>query len=64
MYLYHMACHHLTWHFLTSGLDHWPRWPKFGIRLALYSAMTLAVATLSYHVVEKPFLRLKSRLRD
>jgi peptidoglycan/LPS O-acetylase OafA/YrhL len=63
MYLYHMFCHYLTWDVITSGIENWPRWPKFGLRLLVYFVTTLGVATLSYQLLEKRFLRLKSYLR-
>ena len=63
MYLYHMACHFLTWEVLTPGLDSWPRWPKYGLRLLFYFAATLGISTLSYRLLERPFLRLKALLR-
>ncbi len=63
LYLYQMACHHITWHVLTPGIEGWPRGPKFGLRLAVYYGLTVAVAALSYRFVEGPFLRLKARFR-
>jgi peptidoglycan/LPS O-acetylase OafA/YrhL len=64
MYLYHMFSHFLTWHVLTSGLEDWPRWPKFGLRLLIYFATTLGISAFSYQFLEQPFLRLKARLAE
>ena len=63
IYLYHMLAHELTWRVLTPGLEAWPRYLKFPLRLALFTALTLAMAGASYTLVERPFLRLKERLR-
>lgn len=63
MYLYHMLCHFLTWDILTPGLEHWPRVPKFALRASLFLALTLAISTLSYRLIERPFLRIKDHLR-
>ena len=63
MYLYHMFCQFLTWEVLTPGMASWPRWPKFGLRLVVFFALTVGVSTLSYRILEKPFLRLKAFLR-
>ncbi len=62
MYLYHMVCQYITWDVLTAGLESWPRWPKFGLRLLIYFGATLGISTLSYRYLERPFLRLKERL--
>lgn len=63
MYLYHMFAHYLTWRVLLDGIDDWPRWPKYALRVAVYVGLTTGIAALSYHAFERPFLRLKSRLR-
>jgi len=63
MYLYHMLAHHLTWGVLLVGIDGWPRWPKFALRVVTYVALTTGIATLSYYAFERPFLALKSRFR-
>ncbi len=62
IYLYHLLCQHLAWHVLTNGIEHWPRWAKYGLRLGLYVSMTLGVAAVSFRFLETPFLRLKERL--
>jgi peptidoglycan/LPS O-acetylase OafA/YrhL len=63
MYLYHMLAHYLTWRVLLPGIEAWPRLPKFGLRVIVYLALTTAIATLSYQLIEKRFLVLKERLR-
>jgi peptidoglycan/LPS O-acetylase OafA/YrhL len=64
MYLYHMLAHYLTWEVLLGrGIDGWSRWPKFGLRLTLFGALTVAIASISYLVIEKRFLSLKARFR-
>jgi peptidoglycan/LPS O-acetylase OafA/YrhL len=63
MYIYHMVSQYLTWNVLLRSIEYWPRWPKFGIRLLVYFAATVGLATLSYYFFEKQFLRLKALLR-
>ena len=63
VYLYHMAAHYLTWEVLLPGIDHWNRWPKFAARMLTTTALSLAIASLSYHLIERRFLAWKSRLR-
>ena len=49
---------HLPVYFLVEGhLAHLP----FGVRLALKLVLSLALAALSFHVLERPCLRLKAR---
>ena len=63
LYLYHMAARLLIWRVLTPGMEGWPRLAKYPLRLALYLGLTAATAAASYALVERPFLRLKERLR-
>ncbi len=63
MYLYHMLAHFLTWEILLAGIEGWNRFPKFGLRMVVFSLLTLGIASLSYFTIERPFLALKSRLR-
>jgi peptidoglycan/LPS O-acetylase OafA/YrhL len=63
LYLYHMAAHELVWGPLLGGIEHWPKVPKFGLRVGVFFALSIAIASLSYHWIERPFLKLKDRVR-
>jgi peptidoglycan/LPS O-acetylase OafA/YrhL len=63
MYLYHMLAWDLTWNYILAGIGHWNAVPKYGARLALFFALTIGMAWLSYVVIERPFLNLKAKLR-
>jgi peptidoglycan/LPS O-acetylase OafA/YrhL len=63
VYLYHMMCHYLVWDVLLRDIEHWNRYAKFGLRMALFVGLTIAVATASYYLIERRFLRIKSRFR-
>jgi peptidoglycan/LPS O-acetylase OafA/YrhL len=52
LYVYHLACI-----FVVQSLH--PRMPA--MRLFLYFALTVVVAAASYHFIEQPILRLKTR---
>lgn len=62
VYLYHMLAHYLTWKVLLSQIDSWPSIPKMGLRLVMYSLLSVGIAALSYHFYEKPFLQLKQKM--
>lgn len=63
VYLDHQLARRLTWGVLLAGVESWPRGPRYGLRLAAYLALSVAAAAASYHLLERPFLRLKERLR-
>ena len=63
IYLYQMAVHMLVWGPLLGGITNWPKWPKFGVRAGAFVLLSIGVASLSYAVIERPFLRLKNRFR-
>ena len=63
IYLYHELARHLTWAYLLPGIGDWPMPARFGLRAATFLALSVAMASLSYHTLERPFLALKSRLR-
>lgn len=63
-YLYHMIAWALTWNVLLGGvIDEWPRVPKFGLRLVVFFTLTFLIAALSHRFIERPFLRMKEKLR-
>ena len=61
IYLYHMLARTLTLDVLLKGADAWQRHLKFGVRFAVYMVLSLAIASASYYLIERRFLRLKSR---
>jgi peptidoglycan/LPS O-acetylase OafA/YrhL len=63
IYLYHMLAWFLVWHVLLDGIDYWPRFPKFAIRLVSYISLSIAIAAFSYYVLERPLIRLKEKFR-
>jgi peptidoglycan/LPS O-acetylase OafA/YrhL len=63
LYLFHMLAQYLTWGVLLRDIETWNRIPKYGLRCVTYFGITLALASASYQVIERPFLRLKGRLR-
>jgi peptidoglycan/LPS O-acetylase OafA/YrhL len=63
VYLYHMLAQYLVWGVLLGGIEHWNKIPKYGLRCGAYLGITLALAITSYNLIEKPFLRIKDRLR-
>jgi peptidoglycan/LPS O-acetylase OafA/YrhL len=58
-YLLHAGLIHTV--FKYYGLPHWSGWPALdaGLMLVLAYAATWAVATLSYHSIEEPFLHMR-----
>lgn len=62
-YLYHMLAWSLVWRHLTVSWEGMYVVLKFGLRMALFVGLTVAMAQLSYRTIERPFLRLKDRLR-
>lgn len=62
VYLYHMVAHFLTWDVLLVNVEHWPKLVKYSLRLLVFLSLTLIIATLSYYLVERPFLKRKKHL--
>ena len=63
LYLYHMLAHFLTWEVILSGIDHWNKWLKFGVRFTVFCTLSIGFASFSFAFIEKKFLVLKARLR-
>jgi len=63
IYLLHLPVHWFVWEVLLADVESWSRPLKFGLRLAAYGAITVALAAVSYRWLEQPFLRRRSRYR-
>jgi peptidoglycan/LPS O-acetylase OafA/YrhL len=63
IYLYHALLKFIIWDRDFPRLENHPHWIKVPLRLLLYYVGAVAVASVSSFVVERPFLRLKERLR-
>ena len=63
IYLYHALFKWLVWDQYPGATADMSQAVKVGLRLAAYFGGTIGLATVSYYGVEKPFLRLKERLR-
>ena len=63
VYVYHMVAQLLVWDLFLRNIEHWPQIPKYGLRCLLYFGITLALSVTSYRLIERPFLRIKDRLR-
>jgi peptidoglycan/LPS O-acetylase OafA/YrhL len=63
VYLYHMACHYLVWHVIFVHLGLPSRYTPYSVQFATFVAFSVGIATISYYGFERPFLRLKDRLR-
>lgn len=63
IYLYHALFKWLVWDQFPYLTEHF-RWPvKITLRLLAYFGGTVAFASISYAWIERPFLKLKDRLR-
>lgn len=62
IYLYHLVAQYLVWQVLLSGFAPANQYLKYGVRFGAFLLITLAAAILSYHLIERPFLKLKDRL--
>ena len=63
IYLYHAFFKWLVWDKYPNFTEHLGWTLKVASRVIAYFGGTIALATLSYFIVERPFLRLKDRLR-
>jgi peptidoglycan/LPS O-acetylase OafA/YrhL len=63
VYVYHLVAQLLVWDVILRNIEHWHRLPKFGLRCLLYFGITLVLSVTSYRLIERPFLRIKDRLR-
>jgi peptidoglycan/LPS O-acetylase OafA/YrhL len=63
VYLYHEAVRIGVWAWMKPWMAGWPAGPGFVLRMAVYVAVSLALAAISYECFEKRFLRLAGRFR-
>jgi peptidoglycan/LPS O-acetylase OafA/YrhL len=63
IYLYHEVTRVFTWWLTESLLHGLPRFWAYGIRLMLYVALSVAIASASFRFYERRFLALKNRFR-
>jgi peptidoglycan/LPS O-acetylase OafA/YrhL len=63
VYVYHLVAQLLVWDIFLRNIEHWHQIPKYGLRCLLYFGITLAISVTSYRLIERPFLRIKDRLR-
>jgi peptidoglycan/LPS O-acetylase OafA/YrhL len=64
IYLYHEVTRLFTWWITDSWLQGLPRSLAYGTRLALYFALSVGVASVSFWFYERRFLLLKNRFRS
>ena len=58
-----MICQAVVWDVKIAALDALPRGPQYLVRLAMFVGLSVGMASLSYHFLERPFLSLKERFR-
>jgi peptidoglycan/LPS O-acetylase OafA/YrhL len=63
LYLYHEVVRVFTWWATAPLLQGLPRVAAYGIRLAIYLSLSVAVAGISFRFYERPFLTLRNRFR-
>lgn len=63
VYLYHLAAQYLVWQVLLNDFAPANLYLKYSVRFAAFMILTLAMAMASYHLMERPFLKLKEKLR-
>lgn len=63
VYLYHEVVRVFIWWATESWFSGLPKFVAYGIKLGLYGALSLALASLSFYFFERRFLNLKDRFR-
>lgn len=63
IYLYHKAAWHVTFVTLFPDAITGARVPDYGMKLAVYFALSYAMAWASFIWLERPFLRMKAKAR-
>jgi len=63
IYLYHELVRVIVWYFAKPAMSTWPASLGYGVRLLLYLVLSVALAALSYELMEKKFLKLRKAFR-
>lgn len=63
IYLYHELVRVIVWVVAKPLMSAWPTSLGYGFRLMLYIALSVALAALSYELMEKKFLKLRKAFR-
>jgi len=63
IYLYHELVRVIVWYVAKPLMSAWPTSLGYGFRLMLYVALSVALAALSYELMEKKFLKLRKAFR-
>ena len=63
IYLYHELVRVIVWYFAKPLMSAWPVSLGYGVRLLLYLGLSVALAALSYALIEKRFLNLRRAFR-
>jgi peptidoglycan/LPS O-acetylase OafA/YrhL len=63
VYLYHELVRVAVWHWGKPMMAAWPSSAGYLVRLAAYLLLSIAVAGLSYELIEKNFLKLRTLFR-
>lgn len=64
IYLYHQAARLLVWHATAGMVAGWPAFAAYGLRLGLYLLLAVAIASFSFEMYERSFLKLGNRFRQ
>lgn len=71
LYLYHFIVssllngwYHNYWDSIATSIPAVLRYNSYLISFPLYLAITIALASLSYYIIEKPFLKLKEKIEN
>jgi peptidoglycan/LPS O-acetylase OafA/YrhL len=63
VYLYHELVRVAVWYFAKPAMSVWPAWLGYGVRLLLYLGLSVALAALSYELMERKLLKLRRAFR-
>ena len=63
IYLYHELVRVGVWYFAKPLMVSWPTSLGYVTRLSVYALLSIAVAAISYELIEKRFLKLRRRFR-
>ena len=61
VYLYHEIARVFTWWVTQDLFVSIPKYPAYGLRFTIYILLSISLASISYHMYERKFLKLKYR---